>query len=312
VRVDETWHRLYVWTHGQPVSERLAPLILDEEGYESIDPTHPLGGPDGGKDARVVKDGEPWILAVYFPREQQTLREIKDKFVSDYVGVADNDAKGMAFVTNQELREAERLELRSAIKGPCDIYHLERPVSILDRPRMAQVREQFLDIPAVPAVGLDRTERLEEMLRSSEARCGARWQSAGLDSGLARELAQDRDVGAVDPSLLPSDQRRMVIWSAVMGAGKSISCERLHQRAIEAALASEDAPLPVYIEARQAQVDVATAVTSEASEIGEPRRQGAVVIVDGLDEIDPAGVEAVIRRARELVATWPQTAGRGR
>lgn len=307
MRVDETWHRLYVWTQGQPASERLAALVLDEEGYESIDPTHPLGGPDGGKDGRVVKGGEPWILAVYFPREQQSPREVKDKFVSDYDGATANEAEGMAFVTNQELREAERIELRNAVDGPCDIYHLERLVSILDRPRMAQVREQFLDIQAAPAVGLDRTERLGEMLRSSQARCAARWQAAGLNSTLARELAQDRGLGAVEGSLLPSDQRRLVIWSAVMGAGKSISCERFHQQAIETALASEEAPLPAYIDAKQAQVDLATAVASEASELGEPRRQGATVIVDGLDEIDPAEVEAVIGQGRELVASWPQT-----
>jgi len=307
VRVDETWHRLCVWTQGPAASERLAALVLDEEGYASIDPAHPLGGPDGGKDARVVQNHEPWLMAVYFPREQQTPRTIKEKLVSDYAGVTKNDAKGMAFVTNQELAEAERQELRNAVDGPCEIFHLERLVSILDRPKMAQVREQFLHIAAAPAVGLDRAERLEEMLRASEARCAARWQAAGLDAALAGELAEDRNVGAVDASLLPSDERPLQIWSAVMGAGKSICSERLHQRAIEAALATDDGPLPVYIEAKQAQVELATAVASEANEIGEPRHQGAMVIVDGLDEIDPAEAEAVIRRARELVRTWPQT-----
>ncbi len=43
----------------QAPSERMAALILDEEGFESIDPAHPLGGRDGGADALVQKDGEP-------------------------------------------------------------------------------------------------------------------------------------------------------------------------------------------------------------------------------------------------------------
>ena len=58
---------------GQAPSERMAALILDEEGFESIDPAHPLGGKDGGADAVIQKDGgghrrctnldRTWILA---------------------------------------------------------------------------------------------------------------------------------------------------------------------------------------------------------------------------------------------------------
>jgi hypothetical protein len=66
-RFDETWHLLLEWTMGQTPSEGMAALILDEEGFESIDPAHPLGGKDGGADALIQKDGEPWVMAVYFP-----------------------------------------------------------------------------------------------------------------------------------------------------------------------------------------------------------------------------------------------------
>jgi hypothetical protein len=31
-RFDETWHRLLDWIQGQPPSERLAALLLNEEG----------------------------------------------------------------------------------------------------------------------------------------------------------------------------------------------------------------------------------------------------------------------------------------
>lgn len=70
-RWDETWHRLREWTDGPGKSERLAAQILLEEGYESLDPSHPLGGPDGAKDAVCVKSGKKFIMAVYFPRGQQ-------------------------------------------------------------------------------------------------------------------------------------------------------------------------------------------------------------------------------------------------
>jgi hypothetical protein len=67
-RFDETWHLLLEWTMGQTPSERMAALILNEEGFESIDPAHPLGGKESGADALIQKDGEPWVMAVYFPR----------------------------------------------------------------------------------------------------------------------------------------------------------------------------------------------------------------------------------------------------
>jgi hypothetical protein len=53
----------------------------------------------------------------------------------------------MAFVTNQELRLAEREALRKAAGSlPVELYHLERITTILDTPAMAGVRKQFLGI----------------------------------------------------------------------------------------------------------------------------------------------------------------------
>lgn len=40
----ETYHRLLEWDKGQAASERLAALILSSEGFDGIDPSHPLGG----------------------------------------------------------------------------------------------------------------------------------------------------------------------------------------------------------------------------------------------------------------------------
>ena len=101
-RWDETWHRLREWTNGQGPSERLAAQLLLDAGYENLDPSHPLGGKDGAKDAVCLKKGQRWIMAVYFPRGQQQFAAIKIKFASDLAGVAKNGASGIAFVTNQE------------------------------------------------------------------------------------------------------------------------------------------------------------------------------------------------------------------
>src|SRR5262245_32613142 len=74
-RYDETWHRLREWTKGQSTSERLAAQILMQEGFTEIDPSHPLGGKDGGKDAIAYK-GSTRAMAVYFPRGQQPFKTL--------------------------------------------------------------------------------------------------------------------------------------------------------------------------------------------------------------------------------------------
>ncbi len=144
VRWDETWHRLQNWTNGSPPSERLAAQILLAEGYTDVDPTRPLGGKDGGKDALVLRNGKRWIMAVYFPRGQHSIKEITDKFLSDTKGIVKNGAEGIAFVTNQELLSGKRATLQNAISDDAEIYHLERITTILDNPANRQIRDQFL------------------------------------------------------------------------------------------------------------------------------------------------------------------------
>lgn len=148
-RWDETWHRLSNWTNGQAPSERLAVQVLYQSGYEAIDPSHPLGGPDGAKDAVMQRGGEKWIMAAYFPRGQQSFSAIKAKVASDYLGVGKHKALGLAFITNQAISVGERRILSETVSGAFDLYHLERVVSILDMPTMAGVRTQFLQIDPV-------------------------------------------------------------------------------------------------------------------------------------------------------------------
>lgn len=146
-RWDETWHRLREWTNGQAPSERLAAQILLHEDYRDLDPSHPLGGKDGTKDAVCKKNGQQWLMAVYLPRGQQNFDDIKKKFLNDLKGVVSNKADALAFVTNQELRLAERRDLHQAVGViPVELFHLERIAAILDKPEMNGVRKQFLQI----------------------------------------------------------------------------------------------------------------------------------------------------------------------
>ncbi|MEA1799002.1 hypothetical protein, partial [Rhodococcus qingshengii] len=126
-RTDETWFRLLQWTQDQAPSERLAAHILSYSGFEDIDPSHPLGGKDGGRDASCSKAGRPWIMAVYFPRDQKTFSDIKAKVESDLAGALKHAPYGLAFITNQELRLSERADLMALGADAdviLDLFHL--------------------------------------------------------------------------------------------------------------------------------------------------------------------------------------------
>lgn len=137
--------------------------------YTGLDPSHPLGGKDGTKDAVAEKDGKRWLMAVYFPRSQQAFKHIKRKFRDDLSGVTSNKADALAFVTNQELKLAEREALRKAAGSvPVELYHLERITAILDTPAMAGVRKQFLAIDFSEADLLHEVESLRSEVAQTQ------------------------------------------------------------------------------------------------------------------------------------------------
>lgn len=150
---DETRRRLLDWSETSANSERLAAVVLAAAGYERIDPIHPRGGPDHGRDADAHKDGQPWIIAVYFPIGEKPFGDVKTKFLNDLASGAARRPFGLAFVTNQPMTDAQRRQLRdvgSEAGLEIDLFHLERVAHILDMPTMHQTREDFLGIGRDP------------------------------------------------------------------------------------------------------------------------------------------------------------------
>lgn len=143
----ETWFRLRDWDKGQAPSERLAAQILHHQGFRSIDPVHPLGGPDGLKDVKCTFNGATLIAACYFPRGEHGFKEVKKKFEDDVAGIDKNSVEGMVFLTNQELTLGERTELEDSVPGKTVyMFHLERIATILNFPENYGLRLDFLDI----------------------------------------------------------------------------------------------------------------------------------------------------------------------
>ena len=173
-RWDETWHRLREWTSGQGPSERLAAQVLVADGYTSLDPSHPLGGPDGGKDGLCMKDGQVWSMAVYFPRGRQPFAAIRGKFLQDLEGARSHVVHGMAFVTNQEISLGERKELLElASPTNVDLYHLERITVLLDSAPMAATRKQFLGIDYADPTATEHVVQLHNEVMAAHRRLEA-------------------------------------------------------------------------------------------------------------------------------------------
>ncbi|HEV2799795.1 MAG TPA: hypothetical protein VGW12_04825 [Pyrinomonadaceae bacterium] len=186
-RGSETWLRLSNWTEGQAAGERLSSHILRLEGFTSIDPSHPLGGKDGLKDVICVRDGLKWIGAAYFPRGQQTLKEIIKKFRHDIEGVKTHSADGIAFVTNQELKLSERKQLQKlAAKYRTELFHLERIASMLDSPQCYGLRLEFLDIE------MSKEEQLA-FIASRDAKIELLQENVGIITAFIRKIEQSRD-----------------------------------------------------------------------------------------------------------------------
>jgi fido (protein-threonine AMPylation protein) len=145
----DTEIKLRHWRSGQTAAERLAASILNLDGFSSLDPQCPLGGPDGLKDIICEKNGWKYIGAAYFPPTEQTFPAIRRKYLQDSEGVKKNHADGLAFITNQTLSPTERdelVELAVTNGFKTIIYHLERIRLLLDSPSGYGVRLEFLDI----------------------------------------------------------------------------------------------------------------------------------------------------------------------
>ena len=151
----ETWARLKEWDRAQKASERLSAHILRADGFESIDPSHPLGGADSLKDIVSVKNDKKWVCGCYFPRGQKNFTKIKEKFIGDLEGAIKHHSDGFVFVTNQEITLKERgILLKINAEKDTEIYHLERITSLLNSPVCYGVRLEYLDI------GLTKEEQL--------------------------------------------------------------------------------------------------------------------------------------------------------
>jgi hypothetical protein len=196
---DRTEPTLQAWRYGQTQAERLVAALLHIEEYETVDPQHPLGGPDGLKDVRCQKDALTWIAAAYFPPTPPTFSDIQRKFEHDFAGVAKNGAQAFAFFVNQPVTISERQTLLNAAHGTrVEIYHLERVVALLNAPKGYGIRLEYLRIPMSEeeqwsfwsAMNTDIARKLAESEKRRD------YQIQTLDTKLDQILLRTMDIHA--------------------------------------------------------------------------------------------------------------------
>ncbi len=194
----ETRARLLSWDQGQAASEGLAAHVLLLEGYRDIDPSHPRGGPDGGKDLGCSRDGQPWIGAAFFPQRIVPFSKIKAKFLSDLASAASHTASGVAFVTNQELSLGEREELlKCACDTEVDLFHHERIAILLDSSRGWGLRLEYLDIDVEKEELVSHFHDQEEVKRNLNVEIGELKSRMNHLAHLAATLDDRPDVGTM-------------------------------------------------------------------------------------------------------------------
>lgn len=193
------------WRYGQTQAERLAANILIIEGFESVDPQCPLGGPDGLKDILCKKDEVKWIAACYFPTTPADFSKISVKFKADLKGVKKNGARGFAFFTNQRISPAERSELVKLAKPyRAEIYHVERIRGILDDPRGYGLRLEYLRIPMSTEEQVSlwsaQRENLEDRFKQQENAIGSLHKM--MDELMVRTMSIHTNLASMMPSSL--------------------------------------------------------------------------------------------------------------
>jgi hypothetical protein len=160
----------------------------------------------------------------------------------------------------------------------------------------------------LPAEYDRRLIRLEELKQESRAWCIERFRIFVSSKEEAESLADDLSIGS-PPSNLRLDPGKVIFVVGELGIGKTLIAQRLFQQAIQQAQESTNTAIPVYLESWQWRQErpLKKAVEAAADGLGNPKTQRAIVILDGLDEVETGLTSQVLREAHHLVDVWDNT-----
>lgn len=310
---DTTIRALSFWTRSSANAELLSAQVLLKEGFKCLDPSHPLGGPDGGKDALAHKDGRKWVMAVYFPKANVSYSDIKKKFTGDLEGVDTNRAQGFVFVTNQEITLAQRHELSDLASTDVlvEIYHLVRLQTVLDQPGMEDVRYRYLGVPPASGTLVDpehqRTKYLLKLEHQLTFDRNKRLRAAGIEVDAVASIMDAVELMYPYESYKNIKQNDINVFVADPGSGKTEWSSQWMLNNIAKSRSDSSAPTPVWINARQAsQSDsIQHLISARLPHSLVNNDAPSNIVIDGLDQMEPNHASKVLAAAELFIAQNP-------
>lgn len=146
---------------------------------------------------------------------------------------------------------------------------------------IAAISDDILHTVHQPNNRPGRAQFLIAAREESIHRCRQSWTTLGVPHEIAEKLSRDQSIG--DQLALPTQGIQTIIGD--QGVGKTLAAHRLFQKAVSIALDDSSKPFPVFVRARDLTCPLKEHVESVTQGFAFPAIQGALVIVDGLDEV---------------------------
>ena len=143
---------------------------------------------------------------------------------------------------------------------------------------------------------MNHDQYLRYKLRQSLAETKRLWTTLGVPDDIARELAEDQNIGhKLQP---PNPGITRVI--APQGSGKTLAARRLYQHAIAKRLDDHIQPLPLFLNAGNIDGDLSKHLEDALQGQGNVSTQPLLVIIDSLDEVGRYKANQILDQAVTL------------
>lgn len=157
-------------------------------------------------------------------------------------------------------------------------------------------------------VSLDnRKELLLEQERISIARNIIRWRAVGLTREAAHALEEDKEINKLRFNWEPNE-KPICMLVGDYGTGKTLQSELIYQKSIKDYISDEKARIPIFSRAKDAVGNLRSIIEREAHRLsGNLDSNGAIVIIDGADEVGINEGNNLLEEARFLIEVWQKS-----
>lgn len=153
----------------------------------------------------------------------------------------------------------------------------------------------------------DRDELLLELERISKARNITRWMAVGLTREAAHALEEDKETNKLRFNWDPN-KKSICMLVGDYGAGKTLQAECIYQKSIRDYLIDSKSRVPIFLRAQDVGNSLKNIIEEETHRLsGSFDSNGAMVIIDGADEIGINAGNSLLEEARFLTEIWPKS-----